>query len=893
MLKLLNIKKNYYVGDITVKALRDINLSFRKNEFVSILGPSGSGKTTLLNIIGGLDKYTEGDLIINGRTTKDYQDRDWDVYRNHRIGFVFQSYNLIPHQSVLSNVELALTIAGINKEERTKRAKDALDKVGLSDQYYKKPNQLSGGQSQRVAIARALVNDPEILLADEPTGAIDSKTSKQILDLIKKVSEDRLVIMVTHNQELAEEYSTRIVTLLDGKLQSDSDPLELDEVVVKREKSRFKERRVKTKNNKERAKMSWWTTFKLSILNLLSKKSRTILTSIAGSIGIIGISLVLSLSYGLQSYIDKMQDDMLSGNPIIIQETTLDLEQIMQRPSLHEKIDIIKKEGYINVNNMIETVAKKAAEVDDMFIKNNITEDYLDYVTNIPIEDAAAVFLDYEIDITNNLYVDFYEDEDNFENISLSVLREIYTQILKENETTEPFANLIVNFTDIIAQAPNNSDYILSQYNVLEGEIATEEDEIMIVLDKDGMVSDLILAQLGFYNQEEFTNMVLKAIGDDRYDETIPAKNQFSYEELLEKEFVWYSNDTVFKANNNSFKPFIYHAYSKDFNNGEEGIPLKIVGILEPKENLSYGSLRNGFYYTEALTNKIISKNNASEIVRYLIENEKDYFASREKNDEIPYSTGISYTYSYKYIDKNYENVEGFVGKTNSMSSLFGMFGGGQSGLDNIYLLSKRDLGGEEIASKISIYPQNLHKKENVLKYLDKWNSDEALMIGNKTIEKADREEVVYTDPLSIIFNMIGETINMITIALIGFTTLALVVSSVMIAIITYVSVVERIKEIGVIRSLGGRKRDVANLFIAETFIIGLAAGIIAILFTYLASFIINLLVIKAIGAKIAVFPWHYALIMITISIVLTLISGFVPSRSAARKDPVVALRTE
>ena len=890
MLKLLNIKKNYYVGDITVKALRDINLSFRKNEFVSILGPSGSGKTTLLNIIGGLDKYTEGDLIINGRTTKDYQDRDWDVYRNHRIGFVFQSYNLIPHQSVLSNVELALTIAGINKEERTKRAKDALDKVGLSDQYYKKPNQLSGGQSQRVAIARALVNDPEILLADEPTGAIDSKTSKQILDLIKKVSEDRLVIMVTHNQELAEEYSTRIVTLLDGKLQSDSDPLELDEVVVKREKSRFKERRVKTKNNKERAKMSWWTTFKLSILNLLSKKSRTILTSIAGSIGIIGISLVLSLSYGLQSYIDIMQDDMLSGNPIIIQETTLDLEQIMQRPSLHEKIDIIKKEGYINVNNMIETVAKKAAEVDDMFIKNNITEDYLDYVTNIPIEDAAAVFLDYEIDITNNLYVDFYEDEDNFENISLSVLREIYTQILKENETTEPFANLIVNFTDIIAQAPNNSDYILSQYNILEsiveGEIATEKDEIMLVLDKDGMVSDLILAQLGFYNQEEFTNMVLKAIDDDRFDETIPIKNQFSYEELLGKEFVWYSNDTVFEATNDDNKPFEYHAYSKDFNNGEDGIPLKIVAILEPKENISYGSLKNGFYYTEALTKEILRENKKSKVVLKLFDEEKDGYATSafgiSPNSNL--LKGITYEYTYNYFDEEIKK-EAFVGKTNLMSSLMMM---GMPGS-----LSKRDLGGEEIASKISIYPQNLHKKENVLKYLDKWNSDEELIIGNKTIEKADREEIIYTDPLSIIFNMIGETINMITIALIGFTTLALVVSSVMIAIITYVSVVERIKEIGVIRSLGGRKRDVANLFIAETFIIGLAAGIIAILFTYVASFIINLLVIKAIGAKIAVFPWHYALIMITISIILTLISGFVPSRSAARKDPVVALRTE
>src|SRR5690625_1885924 len=391
MLQLKNLNKTYKVADYKVEALKDINLSFRKNEFVSVLGPSGSGKTTLLNIIGGLDKYDNGELIINGRETKHFKEKDWNVYRNHRIGFVFQSYNLIPHQTVLSNVELALTIAGLSKEERIKRSKEALDKVGLHDQYYKKPNQLSGGQSQRVEIARALVNDPEILLADEPTGALDTVTSKQIMDLIKEIASDRLVIMVTHNPDLAEEYSTRIINLLDGKVRDDSNPYKSKTKIIK-EKVR----------EPERAKMSWWTTFRLSIQNLLSKKNRSILTSIASSIGIIGISLVLSLSFGVQLFIKNTQEDMLSGNPIEIAESAFDMEAIMKGMTPQEKQEIIKESGYVNVDQMIEMIAKRSQETNGMFVENVITEEYIEYLKKMPEEDIAAIFYDREIDISNN-----------------------------------------------------------------------------------------------------------------------------------------------------------------------------------------------------------------------------------------------------------------------------------------------------------------------------------------------------------------------------------------------------------------------------------------------------------------------------------------------------------
>lgn len=892
MLELKNVYKDYKMPNYKVEALKDVNLVFRRNEFVSVLGPSGSGKTTLLNLIGGLDKYTSGDLIINGITTKNFKSKDWDVYRNHRIGFVFQTYNLIPHQTVLKNVELALTIAGFSKEERVKKAKQALDSVGLNDQYYKKPNQLSGGQSQRVAIARALVNDPDILLADEPTGALDTKTSKQILDIIKEISKEKLVIMVTHNAVLAEEYSTRIINLLDGRIIKDSKPLaekELQEqekeVVVKRKK---------IKDNRERAKMGLLTTFLLSLNNLISKKSRTILTSIASSIGIIGVALVLSLSYGLTKFTDQLQDDMLSGNPVVITKSAFDINAAVSQMDRPKQFEIIKENGYVHVNKMIEQIKESSQAVNNFFIKNVITEDYIKFIEAMPEEDVAAVFYDYQIDVSNNIYFDFYENENSIPDvISLSVLRTIATDILKQNEDTEPYANLISDFTLGITQAPNNEEYILSQYNVLKGKLATEKNEIMLVVNKDRMVADFLLAQLGYYTLEEFVNEMLRVNEDPSYNEEISFNDKFSYEELMAKQFTWYTNDVVFNSTGLPFKPFTYNAYKKDFSDTNvTGEPLNVVGILEPKDDIQYGTLKSGFYYTEALADHIMEQNSTSNIVNYLndnFDNEDDMVFRGLYHEGIP--IGITYDYNYVYNNEEKSNT-GFVGTQNSLLGLLGSMLASEEDLE-VYILSLRDLGGSSLAGKIEIYPKDLNHKKNILNYLDTWNDEEDIIIDNHVIKKEDREKITYSDPLSIIFKMINDAINLITIALIVFTSLALVVSSVMIAIITYVSVVERTNEIGVIRSLGGRKMDVSNLFIAETFMIGLTAGIIAIVVTYLGSAIINLIVYKEIGGNIASFPWHYAVIMVLISIFLSLISGLIPSRSAARKDPVDALRAE
>ncbi len=879
MLKLKNIKKIYQLPNFEVRALDDVTISFRQNEFVSVLGPSGSGKTTLLNLVGGLDQYTSGDLIINGKSTKTFKEREWDVYRNHRVGFVFQSYNLIPHQTVLSNVELALTIAGLSKEERVKKAKDALDRVGLHDQYNKKPNQLSGGQSQRVAIARALVNDPDILLADEPTGALDTETSTQILDLIKEIASDRLVIMVTHNPILAEKYSTRIVKLLDGKVVSDSNPI----VEVEDKPIVFKS------TGKERAKMSLWTTFKLSLQNLFSKFSRTILTSVASSIGIIGISLVLSLSYGVKTYINDMQEDMLSGNPITVESNTLDLEKMMDGMGHTEKVKLIKKDGKVNVDKLIEQLAQRASNTQSMFIENNITEEYIEYVKGLSEEDIAALILDYEVDLKPNLYFDFKESVDGeAKNMSLTTVISIYTSILKENDDTKSFANMISNFTNIAKKAPESEDYILSQYNLLEGKYATEKDEVMLVLNKDRSLTDLLLAQLGFYSQEEFLNIIFKEIGDADYNEDILIKDDFTYEELMSKTFTWYKNDSIYKDPLPMFADkakFFYEPYGDNITNTDDSVELKIVGILEPNDNIMYGSLRSGFYYTEELSNYMLEHNRDSLIVNELESSNRQSFTNIPDEEGVMFS--VMYFYDYTFRD-NTKTVPGFVGNVNMLSNLIGTIGSTMGGemeeMPLIYTLTKRDLAGEDLPSKISIYPVDLDHKDNVLTYLNDWNNLD---------DTQDEDKITLTDPLSIVFKMINDMINVITIALIGFTALALVVSSVMIAIITYVSVVERVNEIGVIRSLGGRKRDVSNLFIAETFIIGLVSGIIAILFTYLASFIINLIVYPKINFNIAIFPPLYAVIMISISIGLSLISGLIPSRSAAKKDPVDALRAE
>ena len=938
MLRLTSVTKDYKVADTSVRALNEISLSFRKNEFVSVLGPSGCGKTTLLNIIGGLDKYTSGDVSINGVSTKRFRDSDWDVYRNHRVGFIFQSYNLIPHQTVLGNVELALTIAGVGSKERTERAKKALDRVGLKGQYNKKPNQLSGGQCQRVAIARALVNEPEILLADEPTGALDTTTSVQIMELIKEIAREKLVIMVTHNPALAEQYSTRIIRLLDGVVVDDTMPYSAeeemaeermdyvaDENAVDKEKAdsdstsdketNAAKKTGKTKRAREKAKMSPFTAFRLSAQNLFTKKARTIMTSVAGAIGIIGVSLVLAMSFGVRTYINSMQNDMLSGSPIMVQETAFDMSALLQVTSTGEKLEVIQEAGYVNVNSMIENLIAKSKTAESLMINNTITQDYVDYVSALPEEDAAAVFLDYGLDVSNNIYTDFSlkarpseENADtNTKTMSLSAIRTQYIAILKKTMFKQ-YATYVTTVVDNFAQCPADESYVLEQYDLKSGRIAKEKDEVMVVLDGDSMLTDIVLAQLGYYSQDEFMNLIYRGAKEtdpsmeELYDPALD-KDRFSYEEILGKTFTYYPNDDVYNVQKTSSGENVSYSLTYNHLEGEwdDGLPLKVVGILQPKETISYGCMTSGFYYTSALTDYILEQNAQSEIVKYFDDTDKPYEESgwSVDKDKIPYAKGITYIFSYTYLNENNEETvftdTGFVGNPNDMSAIMGIFSGGSGDTSaEMYFLTKQQVGGINVANGISVYPHDFTTKENVLKYLDRWNSDEDIVVNGKTIASADREDIVYTDNLSVIIDMINQFIDIVTIALVGFTALSLVVSSVMIAIITYVSVVERTKEIGVIRSLGGRKKDVSRLFTAETAIIGLASGLIGIAITYLCTLIINLVVSSlTVVSRIAILPWYQAAIMVGVSVLLTLVSGVFPARAAAKKDPVVALRTE
>lgn len=885
MLKLINITKDYQVANHQVHALKGISITFRDNEFVSILGPSGCGKTTLLNIIGGLDHYTSGDLFIDQISTKEFNDRDWDSYRNHRIGFVFQSYNLIPHQTILENVELALTIAGIGKEERLQRAKEVLDKVGLKNEYHKKPNQLSGGQCQRVAIARALVNNPDILLADEPTGALDSTTSIQIMELIKEISKDRLVIMVTHNPDIAKKYSSRIVKLLDGKITADSNPVLENELIVKKEE----------KVIEKKSKLSFWTAFKLSARNLRSKLKRTILTCVAGSIGIIGVATVLSVSTGVRSYINDMQEDMLSGNPITISETGMNLESLLSMTDTSTQEEALKdsiEDGYINVNRFIEYLVSQTGSLDAFRIQNEFSEEYLQFLQNMPKEYYAAIATYYGIDVKNNIYTNIQLQGYEEKIMSLNSIITTYTSMLNQTELKE-YSSLVGMVTNNINQAVNNNDFIATQYDIIsnpkESKFAEEANEIMLVVNDDQELTDLILAQLGYYTQEEFLNIIYKAIDSEKYDSSLD-KNQFSYDELLNKTFIYYPNDTIFKQTDPSsplfsLNPFTYQPYAEK--SWENGIELKITAILKPKENVSYGCLSSGIYYTPALTQKIIMDNVQSQIVHYLNENEEEAFTSMNYNGT---NIGIIYDYSYYFEDREYTET-GFVGNTSSLSSFMGTI----TGQNNpIYTLTLRELGGCNLPSDIHIYPTNFELKDQVTAYLDQWNGNKTLTFDNITLTPEERATITYSDNLAIMISLIDNMINIVTIALIAFTALSLVVSTVMIAIITYVSVIERVKEIGVIRSLGGRKKDVSRLFNAETFIIGGFSGLIGIGVTYILSGIINLIVghLANISA-IAILPIHVAIIMVVLSILLTLISGLIPALIASKKDPVEALRSE
>lgn len=899
MLRLKDIIKTYRVAGQDVPALKGVSLSFRANEFVSILGPSGCGKTTMLNIIGGLDHYTSGDLFIAGKSTKEFNDKAWDVYRNHRIGFIFQSYNLIPHQTILGNVELALTIAGISKEERIRRAKEAIDRVGLKGQYNKKPNQLSGGQCQRVAIARALVNEPEILLADEPTGALDTTTSVQIMDLIKEIANDKLVIMVTHNPELAEKYSTRIIRLLDGKVLSDSNPYTEEDEIKECAESK------KVSSEREKAKMSFFTAFKLSFKNLMSKAKRTVLTVIAGSIGIVGVASVLSVSQGVKDYIDSMQDDMLSGNPITIEREGFDYSSLMSGLDFNTKLDALEKGDWVNVESIVEGLIRNQDVLMSIMYNNTFTKDYVDYVKSMPKEYYSSISLNYDLSISDMIYTDFkYSNSSQTKydrTMSVSAITANYQGIIENLDDYAKYSEIITSLVSSFNQGVADNDYILTQYDILDGTLPQNANDIVIVLSSDETINDLLLAQLGYYTQEEFMNIVWRGLESDLYNPALD-KNKFTYEEMLGKEFTWYPNDTIYEKSDSITSPFTYNYYVDDDFTG--GVKLNVCGIVKPKDDVNYGCLTSGFIYTEKLAQMIIDSNINSQIVKYINNSSTSSIPSGVIGDV---KMGVYYTLPFLLTTSDTpveKTIDVFLGQGNAMSSIMGIT---NSTIANLKYITTQSVGGDRLPSSISIYPTNFDEKDKVTSYLDMWNTDTEVtfntyddhyenVTGEKTLgygEEFGRVDIKYMDTVGLIISMINMMINLVTVALVSFSGLALVVSAVMIGIITYVSVVERTKEIGVIRSLGGRKKDVSNLFNAETVMIGLSSGVFGIIVTAIISTILNLLTKGAIGANIANLTLNIAITMIVISVLLTVVSGFIPAKSAAKRDPVEALRSE
>lgn len=936
MLQLKNIKKDYVTPSATVHALRGVDLRFRQNEFVSILGASGCGKTTLLNIIGGLDHYTSGDLVIAGKSTKNYTDRDWDSYRNHRIGFVFQSYNLIPHQTVLGNVELALTIAGVSSAERKKRAEEALVRVGLQNELYKRPNQLSGGQMQRVAIARALVNNPEILLADEPTGALDSTTSVQIMELIREIAGERLVIMVTHNPELAERYSTRIVRLQDGQVVADSNPYAGEEEIEaveeikeepveilseKERKTLLKQRKREEREQRQKSSMNFKTSLGLSARNLMTKKGRTILTSVAGSIGIISVCLVLALSNGFNAYIKQTQEAMLASSPIEITETTLDTTAIISgMTSAKDLPDLSKIGDQVYVNSFLTNIAQ------DMTVTNNISDEYLRYLDEDMDKSLyRAIVYDTGMQLNHSLYttVEVQNNEGVTEKtvMSLSALKEYYTYKLTQQE--EKYASLapLVNYLGLIygkmpgttdLSSENYGEYVLSQYDVI-GENAhfpSNTHEAVLVIGSNNDMTDLTLAQLGFIGEAEFLSLFPQngEKADELEDLMIP------FDQVIGKKFVLNYNDAIYTKNDDAADYIYTYKGTRDtLDLGENtGIEITISGVLRLKDGINQGCLSSGLYFTEALYKEYGEVNMQSELAKTLREQTQkvsEYNAWVKLLSEMDQTSDpMAYAQKVQEFMKFFnDNAQYFKRAATTVESSYmsGASYGGQTSeedgegegatpsnpllsmMQNAWFLygdtALRSIGGKNTVNAVSIYTDSFDAKEGVLAHLDAWN------------DTCAKENIVkYSDRIGSMMTMVETMLNAITYVLVAFTAISLVVSSVMIGIITYVSVVERTKEIGVLRSLGARKKDIKNLFNAETFIIGLASGVFGVAVTYLLSIGINALLGSLTGiATLASLPFGSALLMIAISIVLTLISGLIPAGAAARKDPVIALRSE
>lgn len=819
MLELKKIYKEYITGDFKQIALDKVNLNFRKNEFVSILGPSGSGKTTLLNIIGGLDNYTSGDLIINEVSTKDFKDNDWDIYRNHRVGFIFQNYNLIGHQSILSNVELALTLSGVGKSERRKKAILALKKVGLEKHINKNPNQLSGGQMQRVAIARALVNDPDILLADEPTGALDSTTSQQIMKLLKEVAKDKLVIMVTHNPELARTYSTRIIELRDGRIISDSNPYDGKVNTVEDE--------IIKKNKTKKTHMSFKTALGLSFNNLKTKKGRTILTAFAGSIGIIGIALILSLSNGVNKYIENVEAETLSSYPLTIVEESADLTEIMGilASGKDKEINHDKDKIYSNTimnkmfNSFVTKVSKNDLKTFKKYLDNN--DEIGKYVNEIKYS--------YNIDL--NIF-NTYNGELVKVNPS-NLMSDL--GMINSNEMSSMYSSFGMGSNDVFVELMDNKENVLSQYDLIYGSYPKKYDEVVLIVNSNNEISDYTLYALGLKEQKMLKEMMYNVMKGEEVDDT---NLEFSYEDICNIEFKLMINTDLFTKEGNR-----YVDRSNDLNyvNSilDKSVPLKVVGILRGNDDsVSYVSKTGGVGYTSKLTEYVINNVKNSSIVH-----------EQENNKEVNIFTGSSFELGESYEDN----------------------------------LRKLGVTSVDNPSSISIYSKDFEAKENVVRIIDEYNK-----------EALEQEKITYTDTIGLLINNVTTIVNIISYVLIAFVSISLVVSSIMIGIITYISVLERTKEIGILRSIGASKKDIARVFNAETFIIGLFAGCMGIIITLILNIPINVIINNLSGISgITKLPLAGSIILIIISVLLTMLGGLIPSKIASNKEPVLALRTE
>ena len=867
MLQLKNITKNYLSGDNEVQALKGIDIEFRENEFVSILGQSGCGKTTLLNIIGGLDRYTSGDLIINGKSTKEFKDKDWDTYRNHSVGFVFQSYNLIPHQTVLANVELALTISGVGKAERKKKAIEALQKVGLGDQLNKKPNQMSGGQMQRVAIARALVNDPDILLADEPTGALDSKTSVQVMEILKEISKDRLIIMVTHNPELAEKYSSRIVKLLDGKIIDDSNPYKSSEEDVKKARNK--------KDKSGKASMKFTTAVRLSLNNLMTKKGRTFLTSFAGSIGIIGIALILSLSHGMQSYINRVEEDTLSSYPLTIQEASIDVTSMLEAMMGNgEKEEHNDNKIYSRpiVNNILETVSTK--------LQTNNLEEFKKYLESgdTNIKDYINA-IQYEYNLNLNIYKQ--NEDKTYQQVNPSkVFDELgFGEMMESRQSTSSMmsGSMTMTQTDVWNEMLDNQNLLQSQYDVLAGKWPTKYNEVVLIVDENNEVSDYTLYSLGIKDIKELNESMEKIKNKEKVE--AGESESYSYDDLLNYKFKILLNTDYYKESGNAWQDMSNDdEYMKNVvDNAEE---ITIVGIIKPNEEIVSSSGAGMIGYTKELKEYVINKINETEIVK-----------EQKESPNINVFTGIEFpenqnsSFDYSQLTDEQRMYMSTLSEAELAELMKNYAENSTATYDsNLSTLGVVDLNKP---STINIYPKDFESKDMITTRISEYND-------KQTNDGKEENVITYTDIVGVMMSSVSTIINVISYVLIAFVGISLVVSSIMIGIITYISVLERTKEIGILRSIGASKKDVSRVFNAETLIIGLVAGLIGIVVTLLLNIPINMIIKSIVGiSNISKLPTAGAIILVVISVGLTMIAGLIPARFAAKRDPVEALRTE